>query len=286
VVSEAREQNGQQFEILTSFSICSAYQSSPALKPFLFLHRVNAALPLLPQQNVNGEGSFTSRFRCLSRKMAPAAMLNEKDFGDVSMHVLDHAMSEIERMREVRSKEEEMLTRTGTNQGAAKAILRSTFPKFPPACLTLLRKIDGNHRCIDCGDHDPQWAAVSYGALLCLQCSGHHRSLGVHVSLVRSITMDEWSLEQVLAMLEGGNAQLSGFFARHHLTVETCLELNKTITKQNVARLRYKTKAALFYRQQMTVHVTKVLASGPYRGRETSRNRRCNSQQIERRNSE
>jgi hypothetical protein len=212
-------------------------------------------------------------------------MLNEKDYGDVSVHVLDHAISEIESMREVRSKEEEMLNGGGSKH-VATARLRSMYPKFPPGCLALLRKLDGNHRCIDCGDHDPQWAAVSYGALLCLQCSGHHRSLGVHVSLVRSVTMDEWSLEQVLAMLEGGNAQLFGFFARHHLTADTCLELNNTITKQNVTRLRYKTKAALFYRQQMAVHVTKVLASGPYRGRETSRNRRCSSQQIERRNSE
>jgi Putative GTPase activating protein for Arf len=231
-------------------------------------------------------------------RMAPAAMLNEKDYGDVSMQILDQAIFEIERMREVRLKEDEESTAIGSSDGrqlrvaatAASAALdarrRATFKAFPPACLNLLRKMDGNHRCIDCGEHDPQWAAVSYGALLCLQCSGHHRSLGVHVSLVRSITMDEWSLEQVLAMLEGGNGQLVGFFGRHHLTTDTCLETSKTITKENVTRLRYKTKAALFYRQQMNVHVSNVLAAGPYRGRETSRNRRCSSQQIERRNSE
>lgn len=227
--------------------------------------------------------------------MAPAALHNENDYGDVSMQVLDRAIFEIERMREVRLKEDEDLALTDGRQlrvpsSAAAAPpaprRRATFKAFPPACLSLLRKIDGNHRCIDCGEHDPQWAAVSYGALLCLQCSGHHRSLGVHVSLVRSITMDEWSLEQVLAMLEGGNGQLAGFFGRHHLTTDTCLATSKTVTKQNVTRLRYKTKAALFYRQQMNVHVSNVLAAGPYRGRETSRNRRCSSQQIERRNSE
>jgi len=75
---------------------------------------------------------------------------------------------------------------------------------FPPACLKLLQGLEGNQRCVDCGEHGPQWAAVSYGALLCLQCSGKHRSLGVQVSCVRSIRMDEWTLEQVLTMLEGG----------------------------------------------------------------------------------
>ena len=56
------------------------------------------------------------------------------------------------------------------------------YHSFPSACLSLLKALPGNGRCIDCGDHDPQWATVSYGALLCLNCSGRHRSLGVQVS--------------------------------------------------------------------------------------------------------
>jgi len=167
----------------------------------------------------------------------------------------------------------------------------TTFPSFPSACLHLLQHIDGNHRCMDCGDLHPEWAAVSYGALLCLQCSGHHRSLGVHVSCVRSIFMDAWSLEQVIAMLEGGNRQLAQFFARHALCVESIRKTSttstgsaalssssrstsptsSTLTPDNVTRLRYKTKAALFYRQQLALHCQRVLAAGPYRGREQSR---------------
>lgn len=38
-----------------------------------------------------------------------------------------------------------------------------------------------------------QWASVNNGILLCLNCSGVHRSFGVRVSFVRSITMDSWS---------------------------------------------------------------------------------------------
>ena len=55
---------------------------------------------------------------------------------------------------------------------------------FPPACHAMLMNIEGSHQCIDCGANNPQWAAVTYGALLCLQCSGMHRSLGVQVSIV------------------------------------------------------------------------------------------------------
>ncbi|OEU19566.1 Arf GTPase activating protein, partial [Fragilariopsis cylindrus CCMP1102] len=70
----------------------------------------------------------------------------------------------------------------------------------------------GNLRCIDCGNCHPDWASVSYGILLCVRCSGRHRSYGVATSRVRSISMDNWSYSQVLSMLEGGNEQLHNFY--------------------------------------------------------------------------
>ena len=53
--------------------------------------------------------------------------------------------------------------------------------RFPTSCLRLLRGIEGNLRCIDCDATNPQWATVSFGALLCIDCSGSHRQLGVQV---------------------------------------------------------------------------------------------------------
>ena len=151
---------------------------------------------------------------------------------------------------------------------------------FPGACMSMLRSKPGNSQCIDCGQPNPQWAAMSYGALICLQCSGNHRGLGVNVSTVRSITMDHWTYNEILRMLEGGNAQLSQFFQRHHLDKATCrcnesggiMLQSKALTPQNVTLMRYKTKAALFYRQQLERHVGQLALQGQYQvGRQSKR---------------
>ncbi|KAL1811700.1 hypothetical protein ACET3Z_021765 [Daucus carota] len=69
----------------------------------------------------------------------------------------------------------------------------------------LLSEAD-NKICADCGTQDPKWVSSNIGAFICIQCSGVHRSLGVHISKVFSVKLDEWTNEDVDALESlGGN---------------------------------------------------------------------------------
>lgn len=50
--------------------------------------------------------------------------------------------------------------------------------------IATLRRVCGNDRCADCGAAEPDWASLNLGVLVCIECSGVHRNLGVHISKV------------------------------------------------------------------------------------------------------
>ncbi|XP_067833361.1 arf-GAP with coiled-coil, ANK repeat and PH domain-containing protein 2-like [Heptranchias perlo] len=70
----------------------------------------------------------------------------------------------------------------------------------------------GNERCCDCGRTDPRWASINLGITLCIECSGIHRSLGVHLSKVRSLTLDSWEPELVKLICALGNDVINGIY--------------------------------------------------------------------------
>eukprot|EP00421_Protoceratium_reticulatum_P001742 CAMPEP_0168359248 /NCGR_PEP_ID=MMETSP0228-20121227/1541_1 /TAXON_ID=133427 /ORGANISM="Protoceratium reticulatum, Strain CCCM 535 (=CCMP 1889)" /LENGTH=140 /DNA_ID=CAMNT_0008371865 /DNA_START=51 /DNA_END=470 /DNA_ORIENTATION=- len=69
-----------------------------------------------------------------------------------------------------------------------------------------------NRLCADCGAKAPRWASVNLGVLVCIDCSGAHRNLGTHISVVKSATLDRWQPKWLKTVSQIGNRIGNDFY--------------------------------------------------------------------------
>ncbi|XP_022085475.1 arf-GAP with coiled-coil, ANK repeat and PH domain-containing protein 2-like isoform X2 [Acanthaster planci] len=94
------------------------------------------------------------------------------------------------------------------NQNAPSQETNGSHPANEPKSPSFKAKIQalpGNDKCCDCKSENPTWCSINLGITLCIECSGIHRSLGVHISKVRSLTLDSLEPETLKVMLDLGN---------------------------------------------------------------------------------
>ena len=127
----------------------------------------------------------------------------------------------------------DFLPEEGSSPGAAEINVAEPFPT--DSC------------CFDCETPlgASPWASVTYGITLCLTCAGVHRSLGVHISFVRSLTLDTLTDSEQRALSLGGNAAFAAFLAHPARGVSRRVWLALPL------QTRYHTPAADLWRRQL-----------------------------------
>merc|ERR1719270_2354729 len=80
--------------------------------------------------------------------------------------------------------------KTSENQGLVE---------FQQTLVNYIRNIPSNNQCCDCGgSNDPTWLSTNFGIIVCIECSGIHREMGVHISKIQSLTLDNIGTSHLL----------------------------------------------------------------------------------------
>nr|XP_048313309.1 arf-GAP with SH3 domain, ANK repeat and PH domain-containing protein 1 isoform X5 [Myodes glareolus] len=73
------------------------------------------------------------------------------------------------------------------------------------AIIEDVQRLPGNDICCDCGSSEPTWLSTNLGILTCIECSGIHREMGVHISRIQSLELDKLGTSELLLAKNVGN---------------------------------------------------------------------------------
>ena len=121
------------------------------------------------------------------------------------------------------------------------------FEDLTMADIAVIINIPGNDKCADCSASRPEWASLGFGVLVCLDCAGFHRSLGVHITLVRSLKMDSWSSIQKNKLFNGGNKKFTDYVeSRRRLSTSSTNTRKMEILTMH---MKYQEPRILYYKE-------------------------------------
>lgn len=114
------------------------------------------------------------------------------------------------------------------------------------ALASLLRD-PGNATCADCKSQShPRWASWSLGVFICIKCAGVHRSLGTHISKVKSVDLDTWQEEHLRTLVQMGNNDRANAYYEAGMDPAVRASLKRTLADtaklQSFIRTKYEAR--------------------------------------------
>ncbi|GHJ89294.1 hypothetical protein NliqN6_5696 [Naganishia liquefaciens] len=91
---------------------------------------------------------------------------------------------------------------------------RATTERHAKLLRELVKQPD-NKLCADCKKNDARWASWNIGCFVCIRCSGIHRSMGTHISRVKSVDLDIWTPDQIENVKKWGNRRANIYWEAH-----------------------------------------------------------------------
>ena len=127
---------------------------------------------------------------------------------------------------------------------------RKLSEKSTSKVFEMLLHQKGNDRCADCKAKSPLWASLDFGIIICMNCSGGHRSLGRLITRVRSVKIDSWNQDEVEILAAVGN-DLANAYWEHNLAGRA----RPTLDSSNEQRQRW-IEDKYKHKKYVSVHCT------------------------------
>lgn len=88
---------------------------------------------------------------------------------------------------------------SGGQIGCGNEKVNASLLELQEAIIRYIQRLPGNDRCCDCNSqNDATWLSTNFGIIVCIECSGIHRDMGVHISRIQSLTLDNLCTSQLL----------------------------------------------------------------------------------------
>eukprot|EP00002_Diphylleia_rotans_P039404 TRINITY_DN9125_c0_g1_i1.p1 TRINITY_DN9125_c0_g1~~TRINITY_DN9125_c0_g1_i1.p1 ORF type:complete len:821 (-),score=149.86 TRINITY_DN9125_c0_g1_i1:126-2588(-) len=122
--------------------------------------------------------------------------------------------------------------------------------------LSILREASvSNLKCADCGALDPDWVSLNIGCVICIECSGIHRSLGVHISKVRSLTLDRFDRDVLNYLCAIGNEQVNNAWLTNYEPSILPSPQSERSVKEDFIKQKYAQRSFITKPQEPTDHL-------------------------------